>query len=153
MQYDLQKQDNSFWINMKKEPLSRSEIMSHVKGKDTAIEIKLRKALWQKGFRYRKNCKDIFGKPDICFKTKKVAIFCDSEFWHGKSYLEGKGVPKTNSEYWMEKFNKNINRDIAVTKQLQDDGWTVLRFWENDINKDLDFCISKIVNILQASQV
>lgn len=137
---------------MNKKPLSRSEIMSRVKGKDTSIEIKLRKELWKRGFRYRKNCKDIFGKPDICFKTKKVAIFCDSEFWHGKYYLEGKGVPKTNSEYWMEKFNKNINRDVVVTKQLQDDGWTVLRFWENDINKDLDFCIGKIINILQASQ-
>lgn len=137
---------------MNKKPLSRSEIMSRVKGKDTSIEIKLRKELWKRGFRYRKNCKDIFGKPDICFKTKKVAIFCDSEFWYGKYYLEGKGVPKTNSEYWMEKFNKNINRDFAVTKELQDDGWTVLRFWENDINKDLDSCISKILTILQASK-
>ncbi|MDQ1341034.1 MAG: mismatch endonuclease, patch repair protein, partial [Campylobacterota bacterium] len=74
----------------KYKPMSRSENMSRIKSKDTSIEIKLRKELFKKGFRYRKNCKDIYGKPDICFKGKKIAIFCDSEFWHGKNFYNGK---------------------------------------------------------------
>lgn len=129
--------------------MTRSENMSRIRGKDTSIEIKLRKALWSRGIRYRKNCKDIFGKPDICFKTKKVAVFCDSEFWHGKIYLEENKVPKTNTEYWIKKLERNIARDIAVKEKLQADGWTVLRFWEKDIKKNIDECITQIQNVLQ----
>ena len=117
---------------MKKTTLTRSEIMAPIKNKDTSIEVKLRKALWHSGVRYRKNCKDVFGKPDICLKKKKVDIFCDSEFWHGKLYLENREIPKTNTKYWTEKFEKNIARDKVVIQRLQDDSWTVLRFWEED---------------------
>lgn len=134
-----------------KKTLTRSEIMSRVKSKDTSMEVKLRKALWHKGLRYRKNCKDVFGKPDICFKKKKVAIFCDSEFWHGKYYLENKSIPKTNTKYWIEKFERNIARDIEVNKHLQDDCWIVLRFWEKDIHKDLESCVNTIINTIQRS--
>jgi len=133
---------------MRKKKLTRSEIMSRIKSKDTSIEIKLRKALWKRGFRYRKNCKDVFGKPDICFKKKKIAIFCDSEFWHGKNYLEKESVPKTNTKFWIEKFEKNINRDAKVTEQLQSNGWIVLRFWGTDINKNLEECVNTIINEL-----
>ena len=117
--------------------------MKRIKSKDTSIEILLRKALWKKGYRYRKNCKDITGKPDICFKGKKIAIFCDSEFWHGKYFLEGKYIPKTNRKFWTEKLQKNIERDKIVNQKLKEESWIVLRFWEEDIRKNLDKCIKE----------
>ncbi len=135
---------------MKKKPMTRSENMSRIRGKDTSIEVKLRKALWDQGIRYRKNCKEVYGKPDICFKGKKIAVFCDSEFWHGKFYQEDRYIPKTNTEYWVQKLEKNIERDKIVNKQLQDNGWIVLRFWENDINKNLDECVDKIVTTIKS---
>ena len=88
--------------------------MRRIKSKDTSIEIKLRKALWARGYRYRKNCPKIKGKPDICFIGKKVAVFCDSEYWHGKYLLEGRYIPKTNAEYWIPKIRRNIERDKEV---------------------------------------
>lgn len=125
--------------------MNRSENMKRIKSKDTSIEIKLRKALWHKGYRYRKNCKDIFGVPDICFKGKKIAIFCDSEFWHGKDYLEKGILPKTNTDFWKKKIIKNIKRDKAVNKKLKNEGWEVLRFWGNEIKNNLETCIEKII--------
>ena len=114
-----------------KKPISRSENMRRIKSKDTSIETKLRHALWNKGYRYRKNCKDIFGKPDICFKGKKIAIFCDSEFWHGKNFHSGVigiDIPKTNKDFWREKIERNIARDQEVNLFLKKQGWIVLRF-------------------------
>ena len=132
----------------KKKPISRSENMRRIKSKDTSIEILLRKELWKRGFRYRKNAKDVFGKPDIVFKGKKLAIFADSEFWHGKYLLEGKYIPKTNTEFWINKITRNIERDKEVNQKLKDDGWTVLRFWESDIRKKLSECIELIEKTL-----
>jgi len=129
---------------LKKNPISRSENMRRIKSKDTSIEIKLRKELWKKGYRYRKNCKDVIGKPDICFKCQKVAIFCDSEFWHGKYLHEKKYIPKTNEDYWISKIERNIERDKEVNTMLKEQGWTVLRFWQKDIEKNLEACISAI---------
>lgn len=122
--------------------------MRRIKATDTSIEIKLRKALWAKGYRYRKNCKKVFGKPDICFKGKKLAIFCDSEFWHGKYYQEEKYIPKTNKEYWIPKIQRNIERDKEVNTTLKDEGWIILRFWQKEIEKDLDNCIMIIETAL-----
>ena len=121
--------------------MTRSENMKRIKSKDTSIEIILRKALWEKGYRYRKNCKDVIGKPDLCFKGKKLAVFCDSEFWHGKYFMEGKYIPKTNRKFWIEKLKKNIERDKTVNMKLKENGWTVLRFWESDIRKNTDKCV------------
>lgn len=132
----------------KKQPISRSENMRRIKSEETSIEIKLRKALWAKGYRYRKNCKKVFGKPDICFIGKKIAIFCDSEFWHGKYLLEDKYIPKTNTEFWISKLERNIQRDKEVNEALHKDGWIVLRFWQKDIEKNIDDCISKIEKVL-----
>lgn len=128
--------------------MSRSENMSRIKGKDTSIEIRLRKALWAKGIRYRVNCKDVPGKPDICFKGKKLAVFCDSEYWHGKYLMEGKYIPKTNTEFWVNKIQSNIDRDKHVNKELEDRGWTVLRFWGEEIDKELEKCVLKIIEFL-----
>lgn len=121
--------------------MTRSENMKRIKSKDTSIEIMLRKALWKKGYRYRKNCKDVFGKPDLCFKGKKLAVFCDSEFWHGKYLLESKYIPKTNRKFWIEKLEKNIEQDKTVNMKLKENGWTVLRFWESNIRKNTDKCV------------
>ena len=122
--------------------------MSRIKSKDTSIEIILRKALWKRGIRYRKNCKDVFGKPDICFKGKKVAVFCDSAFWHGKKFLEGEKF-KTNKDFWEKKILRNIERDKEVNKKLKEEGWIVLRFWDNEIKKETDKCVEQIIETLK----
>jgi DNA mismatch endonuclease (patch repair protein) len=124
--------------------MRRSENMSRIKSSDTSIEVSLRKALWHRGHRYRKNCKDITGKPDICFKGKKIAVFCDSEFWHGKYFKEGIYIPKSNKDYWIPKLKRNIERDEEVNLALRKNGWTVLRFWQKDIEKNMEACIAEI---------
>lgn len=126
----------------------RHKNMQAIKSKDTKIEIILRKALWQKGYRYRKNYKKIIGKPDIVFISKKVAIFCDSEFWHGFNWNENKSDIKSNRDFWIPKIEKNIQRDIEVNNTLRENGWTVIRFWGKDILKNLDNCITKIEDTL-----
>lgn len=118
--------------------------MQRVKNKDSEIELLLRKALWDKGYRYRKNVKSIYGHPDIAFIGKKIAIFCDSEFWHGYDWENRKNDFKVRQEFWIPKIERNIQRDIEVTSTLQQAGWTVLRFWGKDIKKNLDDCVSKI---------
>lgn len=115
--------------------------MQQIKNKDSQIELILRKALWHKGFRYRKNVKSIYGHPDIAFIAKRIAIFCDSEFWHGYDWENRKNDFKVRQDFWIPKIERNIERDNEVNKKLQQDGWTVLRFWGNEIKNDLDRCI------------
>ncbi len=128
--------------------ISRSENMRRVKSKDTSIEIMLRKELWKAGVRYRKNCRDIAGTPDICIKKYKMAVFCDSEFWHGKMLKEGK-YPKTNTNYWVPKLKRNAERDELVNKKLLNSGWTVIRFWEKDIRNSPEKCSQIIVKKIE----
>ncbi len=135
-------------MKKKKQPISRSENMRRIKSKDTTIEILLRKELWRRGLRYRKNVKDVYGKPDIVFKGKKLAVFADSEFWHGKQLLEGKYIPKTNTEFWVNKITRTIERDKEVNKKLKSEGWIILRFWETDIRKKLLECADTIEQTL-----
>jgi DNA mismatch endonuclease (patch repair protein) len=134
----------------KKKPMTRSENMRRIKSKDTSIEVMLRKELWKRGLRYRKNAKDVFGKPDIVFKGKKLAVFADSEFWHGKYLMEEKYIPKTNTKFWVKKIERNIERDKEVTNHLIKEGWTVLRFWEADIRNDLNRCANEIEKVFSA---
>lgn len=135
-------------MKKKKKSISRSENMSRIRGKDTSIEVRLRKALWVRGIRYQKTCKDVYGKPDICFKGKKIAVFCDSEFWHGKYFLEGRYIPKTNTKFWVDKIKKNMERDHQVNEELTVKGWNILRFWGEQIDKELDKCVQKIIDAL-----
>ena len=107
----------------------------------------LRKKLWSLGYRYRIHY-DIYGKPDIAFPKKKIAIFCDSEFWHGYDWAKQKEKFKNNKAYWFKKIEKNIDRDKKVNQKLTDEGWIVLRFWGKEIKKDLNKCIEKIVGYL-----
>lgn len=114
--------------------------MKRVKSKDSEIELLLRKELWNRGLRYQKNVKTIFGKPDIVFKGKKIAVFCDSEFWHGFDWENRKDQIKSRRDFWIPKIERNIQRDIEVTEKLTETGWTVLRFWGKDIKKNCTKC-------------
>ena len=124
-------------------PEQRHKNMKNIKATDTSIEVALRKALWHKGYRYRKNVKDLPGKPDIVLTKYKIAIFCDSEFFHGKDWnvLKERIEKGNNSAYWMKKISRNMERDDEVTKSLYYEGWTVIRFWGKDIKKNLDECV------------
>lgn len=127
-------------------PEQRRKNMQHIRGKDTKIEIRLRKALWEKGYHYRKNYKNLPGKPDIVLTKYKIAIFCDSEFFHGKDWevLKPRLEKGNNSDFWIGKISRNIKRDDEVNKELLFLGWTVIRFWGNEIKKDIDGCIRVI---------
>ena len=114
--------------------------MQQVKNKDSKIEVLLRKELWSRGLRYRKNVNRIYGKPDIVFIGKKVAVFCDSEFWHGYNWNERKKDFKSHQEFWIPKIERNMERDAEVTARLESEGWTVIRFWGNEIKKNTAQC-------------
>ena len=125
---------------MKKTKEQISYNMQQVKSKDSKIEVLLRKELWSRGIRYRKNVSRIYGKPDIVFMGKKIAVFCDSEFWHGYNWEERKKDFKSHQEFWIPKIERNIERDAEVTVELESEGWTVLRFWGNEIKKSTAQC-------------
>lgn len=124
--------------------------MQHIRSKDTSIEIILRKKLWEKGYRYRKNSNDLPGKPDIVLTKYKIAVFCDGEFFHGKGWeiLQPKLEKSNNSKYWIKKISRNMERDDEVNKKLLFLGWTVIRFWGKDIIKDVDRCVSVIEEVI-----
>ena len=125
----------------------RSEIMRQIKSKNTNIELKLRKHLYKEGIKYRTNSA-LFGKPDIVLTKYRIVIFCDGDFWHGKTYRKDKN--KYN-KFWKEKIVTNIKRDKLVNKILKKDGWKVIRFWKSDIQSKIDVCIRKIMNEIAIS--
>ena len=127
-----------------------SYTMSRIRGKDTGIDMKIRKELYQMGIRYRCNSKFIYGHPDISFKKYKIAVFCDSEFWHGYNFEENKEKIKSHLEYWIPKIERNIERDKEVNEKLLSQGYLVLRFWGNEINKDPHGITLKIVEALES---
>ena len=120
--------------------------MQRIKSQDTSIELKLRKALWEKGYRYRKNVKDLPGKPDLVFAKYKLAIFCDSEFFHGKDWevLKPQLERGNHADFWIGKITRNRERDDEINKKLLFLGWTVIRFWGKDILKNTDTCVKVI---------
>ena len=130
-------------------PDQRHKNMAAIKNKNSEIECILRKILWDNGYRYRKNCLKVYGKPDICFPSKKIAIFCDSEFWHGYNWKEQKKTIHSNQSFWLKKIERNMERDEEVNKKLEKDGWIVLRFWGNVIKKDPMSCLYKIQKVLE----
>ena len=131
-------------------PEQRRKNMQAVKNKDSQLELLLRKELWKRGLRYQKNRTDMFGKPDIVFKGKKVAVFCDSEFWHGYNWEERKKDFKSHQEFWIPKIERNMERDIEVTNILESEGWTVLRFWGKEIKKETEKCANIIEKAVQS---
>ena len=120
--------------------------MQRIKAKDTSIEVKLRKSLWGKGYRYRKNYDRLPGKPDIALTKYKIAIFCDSEFFHGKDWevLKPRLEKSNNSQYWISKISRNRERDDEINKRLLFEGWTVIRFWGKEIQKNVDECVKVV---------
>ena len=126
--------------------------MRQVKNKDSEIELILRKALWQRGIRYRKNVRTIFRHPDIAFKGKKVAVFVDSEFWHGYDWENRKNDFRRNQEFWIPKIERNMERDKKVTERLTSEGWTVLRFWGKQVKKDTESCVEQIEKVVKLNE-
>ena len=133
---------------MQKTPEQISYAMSRVKSKNTSIEQMLQKELWSRGLRYRKNVASIFGKPDIAFIGKKVAVFCDSEFWHGYDWENKQKEIKSRREFWIPKIERNMARDREVNERLESEGWVVLRFWGKEIKKDVSTCADIVERVL-----
>ena len=131
-----------------RDPQITSSIMSKIRSKHTKAEILMGKALWSLGMRYRKHYK-LEGKPDFVFVTPRIVVFCDGDFWHGNNWrirgyerLEDDFKNSLNSEWWITKIKRNMERDARVNENLKKDGWTVLRFWESDIGK----CFQEFIN-------
>lgn len=121
--------------------------MQKIRSKDTRAEVLLRKALWKKGYRYRKNWKRLPGCPDIVLTKQKICVFVDGEYFHGKDWDAGrkeKAEAGSNAAYWVPKIERNIERDKSADAELNGLGWTVLRFWSRDVVKDVDSCVNAI---------
>lgn len=127
----------------------RKKNMQAVKSKGSEIEKILAKQLWKNGYRYRKNDKTVYGKPDLTFKGLKIAVFCDSEFWHGKDWEKKKHEHKSNVDFWHKKIERNIARDKEVNEFLRQNNWTVVRFWGREIKKNPEDCAKKIEAIIK----
>jgi DNA mismatch endonuclease Vsr len=128
--------------NLTKEQRKRN--MQAIRSTNTKIEVVLRKELFKRGYRYRINYKKLVGKPDIVFVSARVVVFCDSEFWHGKNWHSSKKKIKSNTDYWYPKIESNIRRDNRTNRLLKQRGWSVLRFWGKDIERNLSVCVEKI---------
>ena len=131
----------------------RSKNMRAIKSKDTKEEILLARALWNKGYRYRKNNKSVFGRPDLTFKKYKIAIFVDGEFFHGYNWHEKKDKIQSNREYWIPKIERNMQRDKEVNQYLIKNGWQVIRFWSPFVKKNLQDCIEIIEKEMNIQKV
>lgn len=118
--------------------------MSRVRSKNTQIELILKVALRAKGIKYRRYY-NITGKPDFVLVDKKIAIFCDSEFWHGYNWQKAKKDIKTNRKFWIKKIEGNIKRDKEVNKALRVRGWKVIRFWGRQIKKAPECCAERVL--------
>lgn len=123
-------------------PEQRSYCMSRVKGKDTGIELRVRSELHKRGLRFRKHVKDLPGRPDIVFSRAQVVVFVDGDFWHG--YRLSSWEHKV-ADFWKEKIKKNRERDAKNRRRLRVMGWTVVRLWQHQVEKDFDGCIDRIL--------
>ena len=130
----------------------RRKNMQAVKCRDSEIERLLRSALWKRGCRYRKNDNRLEGKPDIVLSKYKIAVFCDSEFWHGYNWDVRKEDIKSNRAFWIKKIEGNMKRDAAVNEILKKQGWTVLRFWGKDIQRRLAVCLNEIEKAIEKNK-
>ena len=131
---------------MARDAAAISKNMSKIRSKDTSIELRFRKALWHSGYRYRKNYKALPGSPDIVLTKYKIAVFCDSEFFHGKDWeiLKPRLEKGNNPDYWVKKIERNRSRDCENDKKLLFLGYTVIHFWGKDILRHTDECLRVI---------
>jgi DNA mismatch endonuclease (patch repair protein) len=128
-------------------PSQRSRTMARIRSTGTRPEMRLRRALWQRGLRgYRLDVKGLPGRPDIAWRSRRVAVFVDGAFWHGhpKAFREGK-----SGEYWDKKIRRNMERDEQANAALEELGWVVLRFWDFDITKNLRLCVEAVDDALR----
>jgi DNA mismatch endonuclease (patch repair protein) len=128
---------------------ARSQLMAKIRATNTKPEIALRKALWAFNIRYRINDKSLPGKPDVAIKKYRLAIFIDGEFWHGHNWEDKRAKIKTNTAYWIPKIERNMQRDAQATHELEAAGYTVFRFWEKQVKKDLEGCVAEITDYLK----
>ncbi|OPY73258.1 MAG: Very short patch repair protein [Syntrophorhabdus sp. PtaU1.Bin002] len=122
-------------------PEQRSYCMSRIKGKDTALELRVRSALHRRGLRFRKHVKDLPGKPDIVFRKTRVVVFVDGDFWHGYRFPSWEDKV---SDVWKKKISKNRERDAKNRRKLRQMGWTVIRLWQHEIQKNFETCIERV---------
>jgi len=131
----------------------RSRLMQKIRSVNTKPEILFRRLLWARGIRYRKNNINLPGKPDISISKYKVAIFIDGEFWHGFNWEEKKKKIKANRDYWVPKIERNIERDRNNNLLLENDGWTILRFWESEIKKNTEECLERVLALTNSRDI
>ena len=129
-------------------PEQRRKNMQAIRSTDTSIEIALRTALWHRGVRYRKNYKQLPGKPDIAITKYRIVVFCDSDYWHGYDWENRHQRIKSNRDYWIPKIERNMARDKEITAQLQAMGWNVLRLWEWQIKKRQNECVDVVIKTI-----
>ncbi len=134
---------NGFYTTAK-----RSEMMSKIRSKETKPEVAFRKMLWHNGIRYRKNVKKLPGSPDIVLGRHKLIVFIDGEFWHGFHWEQKKDKIKSNRAFWIPKIERNMQRDRQNNKKLKEMGYTVLRFWANDIKKHPEICLQQVLGFV-----
>ena len=139
------------FANLKPTSTTASTVGRSNHPKDTKPELLLRRTLWRKGHRYRLHCKDLPGRPDLVFRKRKLVVFCDGDFWHGRDWGSRRERLKrgANAEYWVAKIGRNIERDERVTRALRSDGWTVIRVWEGDVNDDPESVAGFISTVLK----
>lgn len=125
-----------------------SKRMSHVKTKRNSAEIMISKSLWHRGYRYRLNYKALPGSPDIALAKYRIAIFIDGEFWHGKDFEQRKTKLKNNKDYWIEKIQENIDRDLKNDKLLRQMEWYPIHFWSNDVIKYCNQCVEEVICLI-----
>ncbi len=130
----------------------RSKIMGRIRGKNTKPELAFRKALWARGYRYRVDSRKLIGRPDVVLNKYRTIVFIDGEFWHGFNWEERKAKLKTNRDFWIAKIERNRQRDEEVNTELKRLGYTIFRFWEKDIKKDLEGCIQKVISHLESQK-
>ena len=127
----------------------RRKIMQRIHSKNTKAEVILRRALWHKGIRYRKNYKALPGTPDIAITKYRIAVFVDGDFWHARGHEQNPGEQiQTNQSFWRKKLKRNVERDREVNEALLERGWIVLRYWESDILKNIEECVEEILQYI-----
>lgn len=127
-------------------PEQRSYCMSHIKGKDTKLEISIRSALHRRGLRFRRHVKNLPGTPDVVFVKAKVAVFIDGDFWHGYRFPAWKHKV---SDFWKKKISNNRERDTKNRRKLRNMGWTVIHLWQHDLKRDFEISINRIVSAVK----
>ena len=126
--------------------------MSRVRSFGSAIELCLGHAMWAAGLRYRKQYAGMPGKPDFVIVRSKIAVFCDSSFWHGRNWAKSAQAIKSNREFWIPKIERNIARDSQVNRALRERGWKVFRFWDNQIIRGAERCVQRVFDAANERQ-